>query len=192
LLDALVARRYCRQAYPVTAVPTEVSYGPPGITVVHFDGTRRPLGSGEDLADFVTESRTRPMLASSQGRSAARGAAFSLPGSCSSTRPASARSHPQRPGRRSGCQRDRAAMSCCRRTPVLRTRANTVEEPRRAAVSDIFRAQQDRPSVWRRVGPDAAVRLRRPSLRTSVDRRGFSAWLRFLLLRRVSPKGHRA
>jgi GTP-binding protein EngB required for normal cell division len=58
LLDALVGEALLPTGViPVTAVPTEVSYGPPGITVVHFDGTRRPLGSGEDLADFVTESR---------------------------------------------------------------------------------------------------------------------------------------
>jgi len=40
----------------VTAVPTEISFGPPGTTIVQADGSRRLLRIEEDLADFVTES----------------------------------------------------------------------------------------------------------------------------------------
>lgn len=58
LLDALIGEPLLPTGViPVTAVPTEISFGPPATAVVHFDGTRQLLGSEEDLADFVTESR---------------------------------------------------------------------------------------------------------------------------------------
>jgi hypothetical protein len=58
LLDALVGEALLPTGViPVTAVPTEISFGPSEATVVHFDGTRRRLGSGEELGDFVTEER---------------------------------------------------------------------------------------------------------------------------------------
>jgi len=58
LLDALIGEPLLPTGViPVTAVPTEISFGPPETAVVYFDGTRRLLGNKEDLADFVTESR---------------------------------------------------------------------------------------------------------------------------------------
>jgi hypothetical protein len=41
---------------PVTAVVTEVAYGPPGATVVHLDGSTDEIGL-DDLADYVSEAR---------------------------------------------------------------------------------------------------------------------------------------
>jgi hypothetical protein len=58
LLDALVGERLLPTGViPVTAVPTEISFGPPVTKVVRLDGTSWILGGGEELADFVTESR---------------------------------------------------------------------------------------------------------------------------------------
>jgi GTP-binding protein EngB required for normal cell division len=57
LLDALVGEALLPTGVvPVTAVPTEISFGPPGTTIVQADGSRRLLRIEEDLADFVTES----------------------------------------------------------------------------------------------------------------------------------------
>jgi hypothetical protein len=41
---------------PLTAMATEVGYGPPGATVVHLDGSTEEIELG-DLADYVTEAR---------------------------------------------------------------------------------------------------------------------------------------
>lgn len=57
-LDALVGTAVLPTgALPVTAVTTEVGYGPPGAAVVYLDGTRRELREGEEIADYVTESK---------------------------------------------------------------------------------------------------------------------------------------
>ena len=92
LLDALVGEALLPTGVvPVTAVPTEISFGPPGTTIVQADGSRRLLRIEEDLADFVTES-ANPANTRRIARVEVQREVPLLASGCSSTRRASVRS----------------------------------------------------------------------------------------------------
>lgn len=57
-LNALVGRPVLPTGVvPVTAVATFVVSGDPAVTITYLDGSTQPLGTQEDLADYVSEER---------------------------------------------------------------------------------------------------------------------------------------